>query len=452
MFAFALRNLATRPLRTLLALCGLTVAILGMVGLFSVAEGIDAMVDSTFGRIPGLIVMQPGAPIPLFSRLPASWGDEIRRVPGVAVVSPEVWSRAHVVEGKPTISPPRFLFGVDIAQVLKLRRGVYREAVQQGRFLEAGDQGTTNAVISRAIADEFKKTVGDDLVVDGQVLKIVGIYHCGSLLLDVAILFDAARVRSMARIGEDTVSNFYVELESDNDRGRLEAEIKALFRGRTPDAWQPTGLAALAAGGEAPERRPVEAFFSRLHRALSTPAAGGSAKRPAAAAASKPPAMPLVAAARSPELPVEVRSAADWAEEFKRFSADLDIFLLVMTGIGMTIAVLGIINTMLMSVTERFIEFGILKANGWSQGDVLKLILYESGVLGLTGGVAGAALGWAATQAINANWPTRVHLYAGPRLLLFSVGFSTLVGVLGGLYPAHRAARLLPMEAIRRST
>jgi putative ABC transport system permease protein len=122
----------------------------------------------------------------------------------------------------------------------------------------------------------------------------------------------------------------------------------------------------------------------------------------------------------------------------------------VLTGIGMTIAVLSIVNTMLMSVTERVIEFGILKANGWTPWDVLKLITVESATLGLGGGVFGGLIGWIATRVINAQWPDRVNLFASPGLLVFSVVFSTVVGLLGGLYPAVWAMRLSPMEAIRR--
>ena len=61
MWRFAIQNLVSRPLRSLLALAGLSVAIAGMVGLFSVAEGIDHMVNDTFSRIPGLAIMQAGA-------------------------------------------------------------------------------------------------------------------------------------------------------------------------------------------------------------------------------------------------------------------------------------------------------------------------------------------------------------------------------------------------------
>ena len=113
MLRFAFRNLVSRPVRSILALLGLTVAIAGMVGLFSIATGIDDTVGKTFGRIPGLAAMQPGAPIPLFSRLPIEWADEMAKIPGVRTARSEVWGRAQMVEGKPIFNPPRFLFGTD---------------------------------------------------------------------------------------------------------------------------------------------------------------------------------------------------------------------------------------------------------------------------------------------------------------------------------------------------
>ncbi|HXY35733.1 MAG TPA: ABC transporter permease, partial [Planctomycetaceae bacterium] len=60
MLKFAMRNLMTRPMRSVLSLVGLTVAIMGMIGLFSVAKGLDDMVSTTFSRITGLVAMQPG--------------------------------------------------------------------------------------------------------------------------------------------------------------------------------------------------------------------------------------------------------------------------------------------------------------------------------------------------------------------------------------------------------
>jgi putative ABC transport system permease protein len=437
MLKFAIRNLMSRPMRSLLSLVGLTVAIMGMIGLFSVAGGLNEMVADTFGRIKGLVAMQPGAPVPLFSRLPASWGTDIARVAGVGIVSPEIWTRANVIEGKTIISPPRFLFGADLPTRLALKHGIYSEDIVAGRFLTESDHGTLNAVVSRPIAEEFHKGVGDKLNVGGYDLKIVGVYYSGSLLLDVAIILDIDEARRISRFGSDEVSAYYIEQTGEVSDAELTRRVQNAFKGREIRPWQPASSRESLTTGNI--------LFDLLTRFLSllpvpTGAAGGSlADANGLAKAGKPAAMPI-----------EVRSATDWAARFQEFSADLDLFLTIMSAIGVTIAVLSIVNTMLMSVTERIIEFGILKANGWSRYDVMRLITSESAVLGLCGGISGSVVGRVGTAMINSIWPDRIHLVAGPGLLLFGAVFSTGLGVLGGLYPAIWAMRMMPMDAIRR--
>ena len=111
---------------------------------------------------------------------------------------------------------------------------------------------------------------------------------------------------------------------------------------------------------------------------------------------------------------------------------------------------IGIINTMLMSTSERFIEFGVLRTNGWSQGNILTLVTLESGYLGLLSGIVGCVL-----ALIVAAGGQPVHLGGGLQLMLppwlfaLGIGLSLVTGTLGGLYPAWRAARLVPMDAIR---
>jgi putative ABC transport system permease protein len=80
----------------------------------------------------------------------------------------------------------------------------------------------------------------------------------------------------------------------------------------------------------------------------------------------------------------------------------------------------------------------------------MRLICWESALLGLAGGILGCFAGWVAVQVMNATFPTKLHLYASPGLLLFSLTFSTILGMIGGLYPAIWALRMSPMEAIRR--
>ncbi len=467
MLKFAIRNLFSRPVRSILALLGLTVAIAGMVGLFSVAEGLDSMVNTTFGRIPGLLAMQPGAPVPLFSSLPAEWGEEIEEIEGVSVVNPNIWQRVNLINNEMVVSPPRFLFGADISSRLALKADVYRDDMIAGRYLTLKDQGTRNVVISKPIANEFNLEPGDIFNVNGYDLTVVGIYFCESLLLDVAIILDIDEIRSISRFGPDLVSSFYVETTKEFDDEEMIDRIQRVFVGRDLPAVKfssqnidanpiqtvanffDRALKSFGSdngknGGE-PEDRPINENNSHPNEA------NGKATDSEKTSTSESSGMSQPDAINDEEFfPLEVRNANDWAKRFTRFSRDLNIFLAVLTGIGVTIAVLSIVNTMLMSVSERIVEFGILKANGWTKTDVLKLVTFESSLLGLAGGVLGCLFGFLATQFFNHYFPTRAQLYASPELLAFSLAFSILVGVIGGLYPAVWAMRMMPMDAIRR--
>ena len=428
-------------MRSLLSLLGLTVAIVGMVGLFSVAEGLDRMVNTTFGRINGLVALQPGAPIPLFSRIPATWKDEVAQVDGVKIVSSEIWQRANVINGKLIISPPRLLFGTHIPSRVRIGHGVYTDDVVAGRFLTADDEGTLRTVISQQIADEFDVKVGDPLKVNSVELTIVGIYNTGSLLTDVAIILDIDQVRKMTRFDADSVCGLYIELDTGVDPDEVAGRVRQHFRGRELNEWDPMQMA----GGALSAIANVGATGTDPANPDEQTTQAKSQEKTSINADEKTGLFEI-----DETLPIEVRSVSEWASRFDRLSEDLDLLLAILTGIGVTVAVLSIVNTMLMSVSERIIEFGILKANGWSRRDVLKLVTYESAVIGVMGGVLGAAFGWIATLVVNATWPMKANLYASPGLLAFAVVFASLLGVLGGLYPAFWAMRMMPMDAIRR--
>ncbi len=440
-------------MRSLLSLLGLTVAIMGMVGLFSVAHGFDQQLNQTFGQIPGLAAMQPGAPIPLFSKLPAEWREEIEAVEGVSVVTSEIWQRINVINQKMILSPPRFWYGMDLENAARLKEDIYKKNIKKGRALVLTDRGTRNCLISQQIAEEYKAKLGDTLMINEFPHEIVGIYETGSLLLDVAVVLDMEQVRQMAGFAADSVTSFYIEPHSGVNKDELTKKIKEVFRDRELPTWTPTALGWDINPNDNPLKI-VATLFDRWIKSRS-PNERKPAQIPNKTNPKQNPSPtsteeinPLFKVERN--MPIEVRTAQDWGKRFDKFAEDLDILLMLLTGIGVTIAVLSIVNTMLMSVTERIIELGILKANGWTRTDVLKLITYESGLIGLGGGVLGSLLGWMGTLLVNWNWPSRVELYAGPGLLSFSIVFAVGLGVLGGLYPAIWAMRMMPMDAIRR--
>ncbi|HTY82984.1 MAG TPA: ABC transporter permease [Silvibacterium sp.] len=119
--------------------------------------------------------------------------------------------------------------------------------------------------------------------------------------------------------------------------------------------------------------------------------------------------------------------------------------------IALLIGILGIANTMAMSVFERTREIGILRALGWKKGQVLVLIQLEAGVLGLGGGFLGIALGWCALHVLAALPQTAsiVSTSFPWGLLAEALGIAVLAGLVAGAFPAWRGARLSPVEALR---
>jgi len=135
-----------------------------------------------------------------------------------------------------------------------------------------------------------------------------------------------------------------------------------------------------------------------------------------------------------------------------------DLFLGLFGSLALTVASLGIINTLVMAILERRREIGILKALGATDSDVRSLFFAEAGAMGLVGGFLGVALGWLIGMALT--WGTTIYLrrqdlpgvkisYVPWWLALGAIAFAVVVSLVAGLYPAARAAKLNPVEALR---
>ena len=121
------------------------------------------------------------------------------------------------------------------------------------------------------------------------------------------------------------------------------------------------------------------------------------------------------------------------------------------SAIAIIIGAVGMLNTMIMSVAERTREIGILRAIGWKQRRIVRMILVESVLLSLCGGVVGAFAAIGVTNLLGRNSAVAglidTHISGG--VLVFGVVSALCIGVLGAAYPAYRGARLLPTEALR---
>ena len=151
-------------------------------------------------------------------------------------------------------------------------------------------------------------------------------------------------------------------------------------------------------------------------------------------------------------------SILDASKSIQQFFKVLDVFLGIFGSLALAVAFIGIVNTLVMAILERRREIGIMKAIGASDGDVKRLFFAEAGAMGILGGIVGVALGWAIGQVINLgtniylksqSFPPE-HFWSVPLwLVAFAVVFSFFVSLAAGLYPAGRAARLDPVQAIR---
>ncbi len=136
----------------------------------------------------------------------------------------------------------------------------------------------------------------------------------------------------------------------------------------------------------------------------------------------------------------------------------MDMFLLAVGMIGITVASLGIVNTMVMSILERYREIGIMKAVGATDGDVQRIFLFESGAIGLLGGLFGlllaAAVSFVINEVVNAimvrQHAPRMNYFDFPWwLCLGAIFFAIVISLLAGIYPTRRAARVNPVVALR---
>ncbi|MBI3099350.1 MAG: ABC transporter permease [Planctomycetes bacterium] len=375
----ALRNLFTKRLRTSLALLGVSVSIVGVIGLLSFSEGVRKVVTGTLESVPGIVVMQKNSIDPIFSSIPARHLGEIESVPGVAAVMPELWRVEMSIEhtmtldlGMPFTAPA--LFGLDPDRAERFpRMGVYTRTVKEGRWLKSGD--TRVCCISTLIAGHFKKRLGDTLHIRETPFQIVGVYDTGQFILNVAIIVPIEAARELTGADPAAVSSFYIEAHDARDLPAIEREIEK----RLPD--------------------------------------------------------------------VSAMTMNELTGQFEKMMGLVDLLLVCISSVAVIVGAIGVVNTMLMSVMERIAEFGILKANGWTNGDVVRLVLSESLLIGGVGGILGCAGGALVVRIVAAR--VELQPVASPGLLGASFGIALVLGVLGGVYPAYRAARMNPIEAIR---
>jgi putative ABC transport system permease protein len=377
-YQFVLKNIMQRKARSALTLIGVAIAVAAVVALVGIADGFERSFRALYEKHGvDLMVVRAGAAERISSSLPEQVGEQIRQLPGVAVVSPGLMDVVAFEEANlPSVPLQGWAADSFLFDGLKM---------SAGRRLESGDDRAV--MLGVILAKNLGKKSGDTVEIAGQQLKVVGIFESYNVLLDGgAVLLIHALQRLMDRPNQ--VTGFQVVLADSADKKasieQVRRDINAL---RTPKG-RPWGI----------EARPTEDYVNTTSQ-------------------------------------IQVSRAMAW----------------MTSAIALLIGAVGVLNTMIMSVLERTREIGILRAIGWRKSRVVRLILYESLLLSMAGagvGIVGAIL---LTHGLTL-WPMVSGFIRGdvaPAVMVQGFVIALAVGLIGGVYPAYRAAHLSPTEAFR---
>jgi putative ABC transport system permease protein len=394
-FQLAFRNLRHRKRRSWLTIIGTLIGIMAVVSLISIGQGLEGSIQSEFERLGGnKVFISPGGGITAqFSGstvvLDGHDIDTVRNTRGVDHAVGEISGSLPVSYGDETVFLT--LRGLPMGEGSELAKTSNNIQIEQGRYLREMDR--SNVVIgSRVSTDAFEDEIGlrKSLEVNGTSMRIVGIADRSGGNIDNSVMLPLDPARDLL----DKTDGEYDTITAEIVSGFTSQEVKQNLQEELRDL------------------RNVE----------------------------------------EGEEDFQIQTSEDIVDSFQ---SQLQIVRAVLVGIGsisLFVGGVGIMNTMYTSVAQRTREIGIMKAVGASPRQINTLFLVESGMIGLIGGVIGATLGIAvsigATQLITQQIGFEINAYISPLLVIGSVLFSFVVGMISGVLPARKAAKMQPVEAL----
>jgi ABC-type antimicrobial peptide transport system permease subunit len=442
----ALKALRANKLRSGLALLGMSIGVAAVLTMFALGTGAQQNIASNVKSAgTTLISVRAGnftrggeesniaTGMGTATSLSPADADAIRGIKGVAHVSSVTRMRGWVEYGSQRNYGQ--VYGTD-AEYPKL----YDWDFEHGHFFKSGDvEGSANvAVIGSAVRDALfgdANPVGETVTIHGQAFKIKGVFNTSDEEQSQMV---AVPYTALQRIlGINYLQLIMVSSEQAGDASEVAMEIAPLLRKRhhldqvARAAGESTGLGGLQSpgmgGGATPDDFTVKTQASEaLTKGLNTSVA----------------AFILANMPQMDQVNLEEMSGT-----LNRAGQTMTALLAAIATISLIVGGIGIMNVMLVSVTERTREIGIRRAVGARAFDVLMQFLVEAVTLGVAGGVAGILLGFLASTVITATleWQATISFTA----VALSFGVAAATGVFFGFYPAYRASRLNPIDALR---
>jgi putative ABC transport system permease protein len=401
-FTEALGSLTSNKLRSALTILGIVIGVAAVVAMLAIGRGAQNSITSSINGIgTNLIYVTSGNqttrvrnPAPLTTVDAAALQDPLA-APDVLAVAPIEQSRFTVVGNGNTET-------VQVSGVTPVYAQISNETMTDGQFISDSDLSGRQAVAvigpttAQTLYNSASAAIGKTIRINGVPFQVSGVLASkggtgfGNQDDRVLIPITTAQTRLIKRGAADRVDQIMVQATSADTVNAAQDEISGILRIRHNTA-------------------PGLDDFTLLAQAT------------------------IVSAANS-------------------ITGILTIFLGGIAGISLLVGGIGIMNIMLVSVTERTREIGLRKALGARKRDILVQFLTESILLSLIGGIVGIALAWVISSgvgAIAAASGTNITPEIGLDAVILATAFSTVIGLVFGLYPSNRAASLQPVEALR---
>lgn len=437
----AIRSLNRNRMRTVLTMLGIIIGVAAVLTMIALGTGARASVQSEVTSAGTNIIYvragnytRGGESVGILSGrgaattlIPEDGAAIQSSIPGIAAISPGNSNRTFLAANEQRI------FG-RIQGIAPEFAEIYSWNIEPGTMFRTSDEAS--AVIGSTLATQIfgadSNPVGESVQVRDISYRIVGVTD-GQAEDHAEVLFVPWQTLQNS-LGITHLDSITVAAERAGESSRIADDIKSLLRQRhgliTEDnaASAQTGyLARQGSAGSVPDDFTVETQAAEaLTKGLYTPAAA-------------------FALANLPKL--DEVTLEEMADTLDRASNTMTALLASIAGASLIVGGIGIMNIMLVSITERTREIGLRMATGARSNDVALQFLIEATTLSVIGGLIGLVLGLVSAELVgwSLNWPTSVSWQS----MVMALGIAALVGLVFGSYPARRASLLDPIDALR---